>query len=132
MKVSIDYNRQVINVSFATCATTAVDTTITRAGLLHSVFVSAHRWPVVAAGASSMSGANVVLVDVDGNTIKTFAEVLTGSTTLLSGDVMVFPNDVIRYQPTTNPAKVETRCVSGKDATTGELPYGTTIILYWY
>lgn len=132
MKATPDYNRYQINVSFATSAVTSVDTTITRPGLLHSMYVSAHKWPVVAAGASGASGANVVLVDEEGHTIKTFTEVLTASATLMSADVMVFPNDIIRYQITLNPAKVETRCVSGSSCIASELPTGTTVILYFY
>ena len=132
MKSTPDYNRQQIDISFATSATTAIDTTILRVGLLHSMYVSAHTWATAAKGASSMSGANVVLLDEQGHTIKTFTEVLTASATLLSADVMVFPNDTIRYQPTTNPAKVEERCVSGAGALSTDLPIGTTVILYWY
>ena len=132
MKNIPDYNRQIINVTFATSATEYMDTTITRPGLLHSMFVSAHKWPVVAAGASAASGATVALIDEGGNTIKTFTEVLTASATLMSADVMVFPNDVIRYAITDNVAAGDNRCVSGSSCIASELPTGTTVILYWY
>ena len=129
MKSIPEYNRHKIAVTFATSATEQVDTTITKPGLLHSLLVVGHTWPVPAAGASGASGANVLIIDSDSNTIKTYAEVLTGTTTLLSGDVMLFPNDVVRYQ-ITDPSS-DNRCVSGSALSATSFPTAT-VILYLY
>ena len=129
MKSTPEYNRQKINVTFATSATTSVDATLTEPNLIHSILLVGHTWPVVEAGASGASGAVLSIRDSDGNTIKTFAEVLTGTTTLLSADVMLFPNDVVRYAITTD--GVSAICVSGAGALTSEFPTAT-VILYKY
>lgn len=134
MRSTPEYNRVKIPVTFAASGDEYVDTTTTTlsaqfAGLLHSLLVVGHTWPVAAAGASGASGANVIIIDEDSNTVKTFAEVLTGATTLLSGDIMIFPTDTIRYQITD--ADGDNRCVSGSSCIISELPTAT-VILYMY
>ena len=128
-----EYNRQKIAVTFATSATTSVDTTLTEPNLVHSLLVIGHTWAVAGAEASAASGGVVSIIDVDGRVVKTFTEVLTGVTTLLSGDVMVFPNDVVRYALTVTDGAA--RCVSGTTATAADGTYNTptaTIVLYKY
>lgn len=129
MRSTPEYNRQKIAITFATSGLTSVDTTLTEPNLVHSILLVGHTWPVVAGGASAASGANVILVDSDGNTLWTSAEVLTGSTTLMSADIMVFPNDVIRYQITCEDAI--TRCTSGTGTPTSGFPTAT-VVLYKY
>lgn len=129
MRSTPEYNRQKIAITFATSAITSVDTTLGEANLVHSLLVVGHTWPIVAGGASAASGANIVLIDSYGNTLWTSAEVLTGSTTLMSADIMVFPNDVIRYQITCEDAN--NRCTSGTGTPTSGFPTAT-VVLYKY
>ena len=129
MKNVPDYNRIKIDVTFATSGTEYYDYTALRPGLLHSVVVIGHTWPVVAAGASGASGANVLFIDEDTHTIKTFSEILTGSTTLLSADVMVFPNATIRYQITTD--GVSAICVSGAAVFASQFPTATVYLNFY-
>lgn len=128
-KSTPEYDRQKISITFATSGTTAVDTTLTQANLLHSILLVTHTWTPADAGASAGSGAILQLIDGDGNVTRTFAECLTGTTTLLSGDFMVFPNDVLRYKMTARAG--DERCVSGTTVTVAQRPTAT-VILYKY
>lgn len=120
-----EYNRQKIAITFATSGTTATDTTLTEANLIHSILLVAHT--TAATLTSAGSGAILSILDSDGNVLKAYAQVVTGTTTLLSSDVMLFPNDVVRYAITCR----ENQCVSGATVKTSEFPTAT-VILYKY
>jgi hypothetical protein len=129
MRSTPEYNRETINVTFATSAATSTDNTLTEANLIHSILLIGHTWDPATAGASAASGAVLTILDENSNTIKAYAEVLTGSTALLSGDIMVFPNDIVRYQLTVTDGN--TRCTSGQGVPTSQFPTAT-VILYKY
>lgn len=137
MRITPDYNRQKISITFATTATTSVDTTLTEPNLLHSILVVGHTWPAAEAAASGASGCIVSILDSDGRTIHTFTEVGSGATVKASGDIMVFPNDVIRYSLSTAgySTNAPDSCVSGTTATATDGTYNlptATVILYKY
>ena len=99
-----EYERKIAAVTWTTnaSATTAVDDTTTFGstykGLLHSMLIVGHSWDVVGGGASGCSGAQVDIIDDAGNVILESPEVLTGSTTLMSGDVMMVGAHTVRYR----------------------------------
>jgi hypothetical protein len=125
MRSTPEYNRQKIAITFATSSTTATDTTFDTPNLIHSILLVAHT--TAATLTSAGSGAILSIRDEDGNVIKTYAEVVTGTTTLLSADLMLFPNDTIRYAITCR----EPQCVSGGNVLTSQFPTAT-VILYKY
>ena len=125
MKSKPEYNRNKISIAFATSGATADDNTLTEAALIHSILLVAHT--TAATLTSAGSGAVLSFLDSEGNLIKAYAEVTSGTTTLLSADLMVFPNDVVRYAITCR----EEQCVSGASVQTSEFPTAT-VILYEY
>ena len=124
------FNRHKIAVTFATSGATASDNTLSsnigwKTCLLKSVLVKTHT--TAATLASAASGAVVSILDSDGNILKTFAEIASGTTVFaLSGsdELVLEPNSVVRYAVTAK----EARCVSGASVQTSEFPTATVIL----
>ena len=131
MKLTPEYHVQKFPITFATSASTAASAKISSAGqanIIHSMVCVAHTFPVVAAAYSGASGANVKIINSDGTVVKTFAEVTSGTTTLLSADVMVGPEDVVQYVLTSDTANPRSQCLSGTGAKATETPTATLYI----
>jgi len=124
------FNRHKIAVTFATSAATASDYTCSpsvgwQTCLLKSVLVKTHGNNDQLASAAS--GAIVSIYDSDGNLLKTFAQIASGTTVFAmsgSDEILLDPNAIVRYAVTAK----DVRCVSGDTVKTSEFPTATVIL----